>query len=226
MLEKAGVDSSSNIWRILSQFEPSEKVQSQQLPGAPPPLDPWPGPAIGLTAPPRLPAVWAMTFSLRVCLRHEASAFPGEKNYSGNSPCLPLHSKCPISATAFFFFVIYIVSCISFLFIDSPNSSQVWWRPNKKKWRFGNCSGSGSIFSSQRYFRRILFSLRCWKRYKGRWLKCLSIFFLFFPREQLSKILMVDNISRWLALFWTFQNVIRINLMFLYKFFFLLKWTR
>ncbi len=71
VFEIAEVDCRSNIWRILSQFEPSEKVQSQQLPGAPPPRPLpglCPGPASGLTVPPRPPAVWAMTLSLHVCV--------------------------------------------------------------------------------------------------------------------------------------------------------------
>ena len=85
VFEVAGVDHSAFIGGILSQFKPSKKAQLQQFPGASPPRT-LPGlcsgPVSGLTAPPPYTAS---------CL--------GEENDSENSPCLPLHPKCPISAT-------------------------------------------------------------------------------------------------------------------------------
>ncbi len=91
---------SSNKRRILSQFKPSEKVQSQGLPGATPPrslpgLFPRP---VGELIVPQTPSGLGNDFVIACVPAAQTSRLARrKKNDSEYSPCLPLHSKCPIS---------------------------------------------------------------------------------------------------------------------------------
>ena len=89
---------SSSIWRILGQFKPSEKAQSRKVPGVPPPR-PLPGSALNLLGGLQRSQTPNYLGSDFVCST-QLPPYKAKRNDSENSSSLPLHSKCPVSATA------------------------------------------------------------------------------------------------------------------------------